>query len=371
MANLEHVNLLCDGVSAWNAHRARYDFVPDLTHLEMRGVDLSGASLQGTDFDGSVLTRVDFRAADLDRARLNGITGSRVSFQGAAMSGAEFKGTDFAHASFGNAQLNGTTWFRAKVRHCDLRAAILTCADLRFVHLYNSDFVGARLDGSTFDQVDLKRPRIEAPMAARLREAGCAIELENQPTTAQWLDREKFSARGGEEEFGLIIAKDSGQAYWMREGRWDFFISHGSADKADLVIPLKAALEARGQRVWLDDGQIDASDSLSGRIGFGIQCSLFGIVVLSREFFGRLWTTWELERFLGGAEREELEPLNHKRIFLVLQGLTIEEVAKLRPELADRYALSAVLGAERIAEKLIPRSAQRRGEPSERRRQRD
>jgi hypothetical protein len=70
-----------------------------------------------------------------------------------------------------------------------------------------------------------------------------------------------------------------------------------------------------------------------------------------------------MSRYLvGGAEQKQLEALNHRRIFLVLQGLTIEEIAKLQPELADRYALSTVIGADKIAEKLVDaiRTAPRR-----------
>jgi hypothetical protein len=242
------------------------------------------------------------------------------------------------------------------LRHSDLREAVLTASSLRFVHFYNSNFIGIRSRGNIFDQVDLKRPLIEEAQLSWIRNAGCVVELENQPTETEWPSWDHFSPRSGGEEFGLIIVMDTGDAYWVGEGRWDFFISHTSADKEKLAIPLQRALEARGQRVRLDDGQINPNDSLTERIRFGIRASLFGIAILSKQFFGRRWTELELGLFQnnpGELGTDELALLTHKRIFLVLHGMTIDDVMKLRPELGDRYLLSASFGPDRIAEKLV------------------
>src|SRR5207245_3511627 len=119
------------------------------------------------------------------------------------------------------------------------------------------------------------------------------------------------------DEFGLIIY--DGKTYWVGEGRWDFFISHVSSDKASIATPLAEGLRSRGQRVWYDDLQIAANDDLGALIKFGIESSLFGVLIISRNFFGRRWT------------EAELDALQHRRIFLVLHDITLEELSQLLP----------------------------------------
>ena len=128
--------------------------------------------------------------------------------------------------------------------------------------------------------------------------------------------------RSHDDDFGVIVC--NGQTYWISEGRWDFFVSHATADKESVVLPLVTALRRRGQRVWYDDLEIKPADDLSTVIKRGIDSSLFGIAVVSRSFFGRRWT------------EAEIEALMRRRIFLVLYDVTAEDLATIRPTLADR-----------------------------------
>jgi hypothetical protein len=67
MANEQHLAWLKEGVEAWNARRARDDFIPDL----------SEANLLGADLFGPILGR-----AILGRANLRGRTSRRRSSTG-------------------------------------------------------------------------------------------------------------------------------------------------------------------------------------------------------------------------------------------------------------------------------------------------
>lgn len=184
-----------------------------------------------------------------------------------------------------------------------------------------------------------KRILIEEDKLTRLEEIGCTTDLVNLPTQSEWLDWDRFQVRSQEDDFGIIIY--DGSTYWVSEGRWDFFVSHASCDKEAVVVPLVRALEKRGQRVWYDNLQIKPGDSLSSLIDFGIQSSLFGVVVISETFFGRRWT------------EAEIKALQRKRIYLMLHGIDMERLQALRPELADRYAISAHVGAEAVADQLV------------------
>jgi len=339
MANLDHVKLLCSGATAWNEHRTETDFIPDLTHLDIRRVDLRGAKLERADFDGSRLTDVDLAKAELARARLNGIFATNSRFDGADMREAEFKGADLVRVSLRGATMDEIVSFDFKIRHSDLRDTSLRNADLQSTHIYNSDLRGTILQGARLDRLVTKRVLIEQPRVAELAALGCATDLANMPTPKEWRDWERFAVRSSEDDFGIIIY--NGQTYWVSEGRFDFFISHSTDDKASVVLPLVTALQQRGQRVWYDDLEIKPGDDLAQRINLGIDSSLFGVVVISKTFFGRRWTETEIQSLMA------------KRVFLVLSGVKAESLATLRPELADRYAVPFELGPQKVADKLI------------------
>ena len=75
MANEEHVNLLKDGVDAWNKWRKEHpDTRPDLTGANLTGANLTGASLSGADLSGAFLLTTDLREADLRGADLSKAT---------------------------------------------------------------------------------------------------------------------------------------------------------------------------------------------------------------------------------------------------------------------------------------------------------
>jgi uncharacterized protein YjbI with pentapeptide repeats len=111
MATPEHLQILQQGVEAWNQWRRRcWRLKPNLAEA-----DLSRADLTGADLGGANLTRTDLSGADLTRASLL------------------------------SADLTSAAPFRATLTTADLTAAILTAADL----------TGTTLRGSTLTRADL------------------------------------------------------------------------------------------------------------------------------------------------------------------------------------------------------------------------
>ena len=72
------------------------------------------------------------------------------------------------------------------------------------------------------------------------------------------------------------------------------FISHGSKDKP-FVRKLTADLERNGVAVWLDEKDIRVGDSIRQSIEDALDCSDFGIVVLSKNSIKRPWVKLELD----------------------------------------------------------------------------
>lgn len=115
---------------------------------------------------------------------------------------------------------------------------------------------------------------------------------------------------------------------------FDVFISHASEDKDDVVRPLALALRGSGLSVWYDEFELKIGDSLRRKIDRGLGASRFGIVVLSRAFFGRGWPEYELDGLVTRAVSGEqiLLPIWH--------NVTKAEVVGYSASLADRLARS-------------------------------
>lgn len=79
MANAEHVATLKEGMEAWNAwRRASPGTPPDLSDLNLSGVNLEGFNLVETDLRGSDLTAANLRGVDISGAKVGGTTFQNV-----------------------------------------------------------------------------------------------------------------------------------------------------------------------------------------------------------------------------------------------------------------------------------------------------
>ncbi|MCC5581863.1 DUF1883 domain-containing protein [Microtetraspora sp. AC03309] len=128
---------------------------------------------------------------------------------------------------------------------------------------------------------------------------------------------------------------------------WDVFISHASEDKASVARPLRAALISLGVSVWLDEAEMRIGNSLRRKIDEGIRSSRFGVVILSKSFFGKGWTNHELDGLVTKtvAGEQSLLPIWHE--------LTGDDVRVYSPSLADKIALSTQsYSIEEIAQQI-------------------
>ena len=115
---------------------------------------------------------------------------------------------------------------------------------------------------------------------------------------------------------------------------YDVFISHATEDKDSIVRPLAHALRDGGLRVWYDEFELRIGDSLRRTIDTGLAKSRFGIVVLSRSFFRKGWTNYELDGLVTRTVSGEqvLLPIWHE--------ITKQELVEYSPSLADKVARS-------------------------------
>src|SRR5438270_552665 len=82
MANPDHLNMLRQGVDAWNAWRGHHPVKPDLNEAYLMGADLSGANLSGATLIGASLVDADITNADLTGCRVYGVSAWNVKLSG-------------------------------------------------------------------------------------------------------------------------------------------------------------------------------------------------------------------------------------------------------------------------------------------------
>lgn len=131
-------------------------------------------------------------------------------------------------------------------------------------------------------------------------------------------------------------------------GTYDVFISHASEDKDDVVRPLAEALREAGLKVWYDEFELRIGDSLRRKIDRGLGSSRFGVVVLSKAFFGKGWPEYELDGVVTRA-------VTGDQILLpVWHNVSKREVISYSASLADRLARStSTHTVEEIAGEIV------------------
>jgi hypothetical protein len=128
----------------------------------------------------------------------------------------------------------------------------------------------------------------------------------------------------------------------------DFFISHATEDKDEIVRPLAEAIEKAGFKVWYDEFSLNWGDSIRQKIDEGLVNSKYGIVIFSNHFLKKKsWTEYEL----NGLVSKEMD--GHKVILPIWHKVTKDEVKSYSPSLADKMALNtSIHSIDEIVEQL-------------------
>lgn len=168
--------LLGDGPAVWNAWRTAHPEVkPDLSHLDLSGLDLGGYDLSHCEMNGTNLRGCDLSDSDLSFAIL----------RGAELRSAVFAGTDLTSASLYEASLGGSDLRRARIHRTvfskayawdvnmggmDLRLAFFQETDLGGATLAAADLSDGQLDGATLRKANLEGATL---VGARMNGATC------------------------------------------------------------------------------------------------------------------------------------------------------------------------------------------------------
>jgi hypothetical protein len=129
---------------------------------------------------------------------------------------------------------------------------------------------------------------------------------------------------------------------------YDVFISHASEDKESFVRPLARKLINQNVSVWYDEFTLLPGDSLCKSIDIGLSQSRYGIVIISKAFFDKKWTNWEID---GLVQRQLFQ--NEKVIIPIWLDVSLEDVVEYSLPLSNIIAIIANKGMQHVIDQLM------------------
>jgi uncharacterized protein YjbI with pentapeptide repeats len=166
MANSEHLEILNQGVDAWNEWRKENTaFIPildkaNLSKFHLPNANLYGANLRAANLREANLSEADLRGADLREANLFKANLIRANLRGAHLIEACLIDAFMWEVDLFGANLNGANMRRVSLNDALLRQAHLNETDLREAHLYSADLREALMHGANLSGADLNQANL-------------------------------------------------------------------------------------------------------------------------------------------------------------------------------------------------------------------
>lgn len=145
----------------------------------------------------------------------------------------------------------------------------------------------------------------------------------------------------------------------LAKKNWDIFISYASEDRQAVAIPLAKALSDQGLKVWFDQYELAAGDSLFESIGGGIGESKNAVVILSPTYFTKSWAQNELKNIYSLKTSGEIV-----KIIPIWYNLTAKDISNYAPLLSDFVALQWEYGLDIVVQSVIRAIHAEKGELS-------
>jgi uncharacterized protein YjbI with pentapeptide repeats len=301
VANQDHVNILKQGVEAWNKWRQDNPGIrPDLSQADLSGMYLSDIAFGRYGISYSV--GVDLRNADLTKANLSGAVLAFAQFSGADLSrarlvradliGSEFETANLRDAWLINAKLGGTTLTGA-----DLSRTLLDGADFTGARLYKTNFTNAAMGRAIFGANDLS---LAIGLETILHTGPSTIGMDTLYASAGNIPEVFLRGCGVPDDFITFIPSHFGVKQAIQF--YSCFISHSTKDE-DFAKRLYSRMRDEHLRVWFAPEDMKGGRKLFEQIERAIQVHDRLLLVLSENSMQSEWVLTEIRN----ARRTEVK----------------------------------------------------------------
>jgi len=282
MANQVHIDILKQGVAAWNRWREEHpEIQPDLKDANLYKSNLSGANLDG---------------AILKRANLNKVILTKTTLIKASLNFANLSYGDLRDATFHGADLSDATLHRANLSGADLSEARLLFADFSDATLHQTDLRAASILKTVFGNLDLR----EVKGLDAMKHRGPSMIDIATIYRSRGLIPEIFLRRAGVPDSFLEVMSSIVNRpieYYA------CFISYSSKDQA-FVERLYTDLQSKGVRCWFAPEDMKIGDEIRARIEESIRMYDKLLLVLSEHAVNSVWVKDEVEAALEKEEQQ-------------------------------------------------------------------
>ena len=334
MADPKHVEILKQGVDAWNRWRIKNRFVvPDLTgvsflpkHLWQTDISpaaidggqvvrLEESGLEGVNFERTILAWAVLREVNLQRAyllstRLRETDLTKANLRLCQLVDADLVGARLCGANFEAADCGGADFFSANLTEANLSRALLSS-----VSFHHADLSSARFDGATLCDVLFTDANLSDAKGLESCTHFGPSTIDHQTLAKSGKLSPAFLRSCGIpvsliESLQSLVA-ESLLAEPLR--RYSCFISHSAQDES-VCDRLNADLIEKGVRTWYFKENAQWGEPVWGEIDRGIKGYDKLIVVCSKDSLQSGPVLREIERALTREDREHKNILSPIRL---------------------------------------------------------
>jgi uncharacterized protein YjbI with pentapeptide repeats len=292
MANQEHLDILANGVEAWNAWRRKNpDARLDLSCANLLDAYLGHADLKGADLSHASLSRAFLGGAGLSGAGLSG-----ANLNGANVNGANVNGADLSRADLIDADLSHTDLSRA-----DLSGAVLIDANLNGANLTRANLRDARMWRTVFGDVDLST--VNGLDTVR-HEGPSTVGLDTIYKSKGKIPEIFLRGAGVPENFITYMKSLTGAALDF----YSCFISYSTKDQ-EFADRLYTDLQARGVRCWFAPHDIKAGKKIHEQIDEAVKVYDKLLLILSDASMESKWVKTEIANARGKEAQQKRQML--------------------------------------------------------------